>query len=252
MNAILIDITKCTGCEKCVDACNKSNKEEPKIEYSNLSRDGLSGRQLTSIVSVSKDRFAKKQCLHCEKPACEEACLVGAIEKTETGAVIYDKTKCIGCRYCMLACPVGIPRYEWDKKLPYMKKCNMCYERQVDGLKPACVEACPNGVLTFGKRDELITKAGKIIAGNQKYINHIYGEKDLGGTSVMYITDVPLEPLGWPEKIGDRSIHSYTWPVLSKTPFLALGVCSFLTGTLWVVNRRMKLEGKDKTDSEEK
>ena len=250
MNAILIDITKCTGCEKCVEACNKSNNNEKEIRFPKLSDEGLSARRFTSLVKLSSDHFAKKQCFHCMKPACEEACLVGAIKKTELGPVVYDASKCIGCRYCMLACPVGIPKYEWDKQIPYMKKCNMCYERQVEGKTPACVEACPQKAAMFGNYSDLLDKAKQTISQNpDKYINHVYGEKELGGTSVLYISDVPLDALGFPEKVGDRSIHSYTWPVLSKTPILAAGVCSFLSGTLWIVNRRMKLQSKDQGDS---
>lgn len=245
MKAMLIDITKCSGCEQCIAACKKSNSLEPELPIARHSKDGLSSRKLTSIVQVEENRFAKKMCLHCLQPACVDACLVGAMQKTQEGAVIYDASKCIGCRYCMLACPVGIPRYEWDKKLPYVKKCEMCFSRQQDGKTPACVAACPTGACTFGERDQLIAQAKETIAQNPgKYINHIYGEKELGGTCVLYITDTPLKTLGWPENVGDRAINSYTWPILSKTPMLAGSVFAFLSSTCFIINRRMKIQAE--------
>jgi len=243
--AILIDITKCTGCEKCVDACVEYNKLSPVLPVSNKKEDGLSGNRLTAIVQLTEDRFAKKSCLHCIDPGCVSACIAGAIKKTELGAVVYDPDICIGCRYCMLACPVGIPRYEWDKTLPYVKKCDMCYNRLLEGKQPVCVEACPNGVLTFGDRFELLKKAKETIKANpDKYIKHIYGEYEFGGTSVMYITDLKLGKLGWTTKMQDRSISDYTWPIISKTPFLGGGVLVFLSGMFFIINRRMKFENE--------
>jgi formate dehydrogenase iron-sulfur subunit len=253
MKAILIDVTKCTGCEECVVACKKANKLEREERFPDQSEDKLSSRRFTTLLRVSEERFVRKQCLHCLEPSCVEACLVGAIEKTKQGPVIYDPDICIGCRYCMLACPVSIPRYEWDKKLPLMKKCDMCYERQQDGKLPACVEACPQKACTFGEREELLGQAHATIeAAPDKYMPHVYGEMELGGTSVFYITDTPLDVLGLPDKVGSRSIHSYTWPVLSKTPFLGIGAASFLTGAYWIINRRMEVQENENTQTPER
>jgi formate dehydrogenase iron-sulfur subunit len=243
--AILIDITKCTGCEKCVDACVTDNNLNPVIPMLNSKNDGLSGNRFTSIVRLNWNHFAKKSCLHCVDPGCVSACIAGAIKKTDLGPVIYDPDKCIGCRYCMLSCPVGIPRYEWDKTLPYIRKCDMCYDRLIDGKQPACVEACPNQVLTFGNRDELIIGAKKTIDQNpQKYLNIIYGEDDFGGTSVMYISDIELDRFGFETKMGNHAISDYTWPLISKTPILGFSVAMLLTGTHFIINRRIKLQNE--------
>jgi len=251
MKAILIDVTRCTGCERCVEACNESNGLEPEIPARKQSRDGLSSRRLATIVALPERRFAKKQCVHCLHPGCVDACLVGAITKTKEGPVIYDPSKCIGCRYCMLACPLSIPRYEWDKKLPYMKKCDMCFDRLREGKVPACVEACPNQVCVFGERDDLLRQARERVAkAGGKYIDHVYGEEELGGTCVLYVSDKPLDAFGWPEKVGRRAIMSYTWPVMSKTPWLAGGVATFLVGTYAVIQRRMKLQAANATGDE--
>jgi formate dehydrogenase iron-sulfur subunit len=241
--AILIDVTRCTGCERCIEACKKENDLQPEIPARKLSQDGLSSRRLATIVELREQkRFVKKQCVHCLEPGCVDACLVGAITRTEAGPVVYDPSKCIGCRYCMLACPLKIPRYEWEKTLPYMKKCDMCADRVAVGKPPACVEACTSEALVFGDRDALLREAKRRIAGAPKrYLHHVYGEKELGGTAVLYISDTPLDALGWPDRMGWRTMASYTWPVMSKTPWLAGGVAAFLVGTYAIIQRRMRL-----------
>ena len=243
MKGILIDITKCTGCEKCVIACITVNNMNPVLNFPRKSDDDLSGRKLLSLVQVSENRFVRKSCLHCVDPGCVNACICGALEKTDLGPVIYDADKCIGCRYCMLACPMNIPRYEWDETMPYVMKCDMCFDLLQKDRVPACIEACPNNVMQFGEREQLLLSAKKNIAASpDKYMHHIYGEKEFGGTSVIYITDVNLESIGWQSKIGERSIPSYTWPLISKTPILGLSVAGFLTGTFFIIRRRMELQ----------
>ncbi len=245
---ILIDITRCTGCGKCVNACVEDNKLGPVLPVKNAKKDGLSGNRFTSVIRLTEDRFAKKSCFHCIDPGCVNACIAGAIKKTDEGPVVYDPDICIGCRYCMLACPAGIPRYEWDAVLPYIKKCDMCYDRLQKNKIPACVEACPNGVLTFGSRSGLLKKAKKIIGENQcKYLNHIYGEKEFGGTSVLYITDVNVDALGFSTGMAERSVSDYTWPVISKTPFVGGGVMAMLSGVFFIVNRRIKIQNENLT-----
>jgi len=241
--AILIDITKCTGCEKCVEACDSDNDLNPVIPMTNAKEDGLSGNRFTSIVQLNWNHFAKKSCLHCADPGCVSACIAGAIEKTDLGPVVYDPDKCIGCRYCMLSCPVGIPRYEWDKTIPYIRKCDMCYDRLIEGKQPACVEACPNGVLTFGNRSDLLKQAKKTIKQNPEiYLDIVYGEYDFGGTSVLYISDKKLDKLGFETKMSSLAISDYTWPIISKTPILGFSVALLLTGTNFIINRRIKLQ----------
>jgi formate dehydrogenase iron-sulfur subunit len=242
MFGILIDVTRCTGCEKCVDACvkvNGSNYDQAQID-SVATRDGLSANRLSTIIKLDNGRFARKSCMHCLEPSCVSACLVGGITKSPDGPVIYDPDKCIGCRYCMLACPFHIPRYEWDETHPYMMKCAMCYDRLREGKLPACVEACPNNAMTFGQRDELLDKAHQLIASNpEKYQNHVWGEEEFGGTSVMYLSDVDLGKLDWP-KVSSLSIPELTEPLISKTPFIGLSVMAGILSINWIIGRRMK------------
>jgi formate dehydrogenase iron-sulfur subunit len=162
--------------------------------------------------------------------------------KTPQGPVVYDPDKCIGCRYCMLACPFHIPRYEWDETLPFVTKCMMCVERLRDGGVPACVEACPNDVLTFGEREELLCRAHERLRRQPEiYQQRVWGETEFGGTSVLYISDVDLSALGWPGQ-PTTPIPGLTEPLIHSTPFIGLTVAAGLLGVNWVVKRRMKLD----------
>jgi formate dehydrogenase iron-sulfur subunit len=161
MFGMLFDVTRCKGCERCVDACVEANGLDAVAAARDraTTRDGLSANRLLSVMPVGDGRFARIGCMHCVEPSCVSACLVGGIRKTPEGPVVYDPDKCIGCRYCMLACPFHVPRYEWQETMPFVKKCSMCFDRLRDGGKPACVEACPNEALEFGERDALLAEA---------------------------------------------------------------------------------------------
>ncbi len=243
MYGILVDVTKCTACEKCVVACTESKGRSLKAAERDRAviSDGLSADRLATILNVGEGRFARKSCMHCLEPACVSACLVGGLTKSPGGPVIYDRDKCIGCRYCMLACPFHIPRYEWDKTVPYVVKCDMCRERIEQNLKPACVEACPEKALTFGAREDLLLQARESIRNYpDKYRDHIWGEKEFGGTSVIYIADVDLGSLGWPAA-ETEAIPALTEPLVHKTPFIGLGVAFGLVGLNWIIRRRDEL-----------
>jgi formate dehydrogenase iron-sulfur subunit len=243
VNAILMDVTRCTGCERCVDACVDENGGDPLAARVTraATRDGLSADRLLSLVPVADGRFARLGCMHCLEPACVSACLVGGITKTPEGPVVYDPDKCIGCRYCMLACPFHVPRYEWRETSPFMRKCAMCFERQEAGRPPACVEACPHDALRFGDRDRLLAEARALLSSRGgRYLPRIWGEHEYGGTSVLYISDVDLGSLGWPAP-DVESIPSLTEPLIATTPFVGLGVMGTLLGIHWVIRRRMRL-----------
>jgi len=243
MKAILVDVTKCTGCERCVDACVEENGGDPiqaQLDRA-TTKDGLSANRLLSVAQVADGRFARLTCMHCLEPSCVSACLVGSITKTPEGPVVYDPEKCIGCRYCMLACPFHIPRYEWSETTPFVRKCDMCFQRQLQGEVPACVDACPNEALQFGEREQLLGEAHRLIAsGGGRYLDRVWGEHELGGTGVLYISDVDLGAVGWPEP-ETEAIPSLTEPLIAKTPGIGLGVMGVLLGINWVIRRRMRL-----------
>lgn len=243
--AILTDTTLCVGCEECVKACKAENhlgKDVPRRWKRRI--DDLSSTRYTTIVRHPQDPsvFVRQQCRHCVEPACASACLVGALQKTAEGPVIYDSDKCMGCRYCMMSCPYGIPRYAWEEPVPYVRKCHMCYERVRGGNQPACVEACPEKATIFGERDALIEEAHRRIRENPgRYVDKVFGETEVGGTSVIYVSDKPLDFLAFKPELGDVPLPKLTWAALSKVPPIVVGMGAVMTGTWWIIGRRMKL-----------
>jgi len=238
MKAILFDVKRCRGCMKCVSACGVANGLTEADSKACFARERLSERRFTTVSVTDEGRFLRRQCLHCLEPSCESACLVGALRKTEEGPVLYDSSKCIGCRYCMLACPFEVPRYEWDTNHPYVVKCQMCADREGG---PACVAACPYDASMYGDRDDLIAVARERIAsGPGDYLPHIWGEHDAGGTCVLFVSDVDLGRY-WPKSLGDRSVPEITWPVMAKTPFVFFGVAGVLSAVSFIIHRRERL-----------
>jgi formate dehydrogenase iron-sulfur subunit len=244
--AILTDTTLCTGCETCVAAC----KEENDLGKDQMRRwkykiDDLSDTRFTTIIRRPGGHFVRQQCRHCKDPACVSACIVGALRKTDEGPVIYDSDKCMGCRYCMVACPYGIPRYEWDKPVPYVRKCTMCYHRIKEGRQPACTEACPEKATIFGTRAEMIRIAhDRIEKDPHKYINKVFGEYEIGGTSVLYISDIPLGFLAWGPELGDVPPPKLTWASLKKVPPVIAGMAVAMSGIYFIIGRRMKIQAE--------
>lgn len=243
--AILTDVTKCIGCEECVLAC-KSTYELPPDRPWRWQKDvtDLSATRWTTIINKPGGVHVRKQCRHCAEPACASVCPVGALTKTPEGAVVYDGTRCMGCRYCMMACPYGIPRYTWLEPIPYVRKCVMCHEKIQKGelKQPACTKACPTEATIFGTRVELLAEARKrITAEPKKYIDHIWGENEVGGTNVLYIAGIDLGFLGWKPDLGDESLPAKTWPALRAVPGVFVGVGVAMSAASWVIGRRMKI-----------
>ena len=215
---LLYDTTKCIGCKACVNACREANGLAPDTTWSGGLYHApldLSERAKT-VVKLYDDgehrSFFKAQCMHCLDPACANACMLGAFKKREYGIVSYDVNYCVGCRYCEVACPYGVPKFEWSKAAPKMVKCELCNHRIAQGKIPACAEVCPRGAVIYGKRDDLLREAkARLAAHPDVYVQKVYGEHDGGGTQCLYISHIPFENLGLPV-LGTEST-----PTLQRT-----------------------------------
>lgn len=245
--AMLIDTTWCVGCQMCEEACQEKNNLPDDCDQSDLS-----ACKFTKVFERG-DYYVRKMCMHCLDPACASVCPVGALQKLKEGPVIYDENKCIGCRYCMQACPFQIPTYEWDSPLPRVRKCWFCSDNVLAGKMPACAEACPTGATTFGDRDELLAEARERIAENpDDYQHHIFGETEVGGTSMLYLSGVSFEQIGFKSNLIDKPLPMLTWAVLSKIPDFVLVGGTMLGGIAWIINRRMTLEDERIREAEER
>lgn len=238
--AMLIDLSRCVGCGNCQRSCIEANGLTPTTEQMK----SLNAKNLTTIQQVNleggKTRWVKRQCMHCLDAACASACPVSALYQTKEGPINYRASRCLGCRYCMVSCPFDIPAFDWDNGLtPEIRKCMFCFERQSEGQLPACAANCPSGALKFGPRDALLSEARFRIAANPKhYVDHIYGEHEAGGTSMLYISDVPFAMLGFRTDVTTRPVPAYTWDVMSKLPAVVGGMAVVLTGASIITRRR--------------
>jgi len=211
---MLVDTTECIGCRKCEFACNREHHlnalpleayEETAV-YDNHRRPDAQAFTVVNRFDNADDPerplYVKTQCMHCLEPGCVSACLVGALTTEANGIVAYDADKCLGCRYCMLACPFDVPAYEFKNAFtPKVQKCSFCMDRVAEeGGLPGCAEMCPPMCLTFGKREELLALAHeKQQLDPERYADHIYGEHEAGGTSWLYLMPRGIEDIGLPK-----------------------------------------------------
>lgn len=273
--AVLVDLELCSGCRACVGACKLANNL-PLEQQDWFQGEMFRGDYLPSVVGQTRQPvlnsttytvveyhdighnadtprwlFTKRQCMHCLHPACESACPVGAFEKLEAGPVVYHGDRCMGCRYCMMACPFGVPTYEWDKPVPFVRKCTFCAQRVLPNPKqpenkteqvPACAKACPTGALMFGRRSDLLREAKSRLSANpDKYVDYIYGQHEAGGTSWLYLSPVPFEELGFPMRTGTRPYPEYTAAALGSVPLVLSGGGACLAGLYLLWKRKQEL-----------
>ncbi|MCK5125101.1 MAG: 4Fe-4S dicluster domain-containing protein [candidate division Zixibacteria bacterium] len=253
---VLHDASLCIGCRSCEAACHEVNDlpapEKPFDDKSVLNTIRRTDDTNYTVVNKYKEGpppkngvFRKQQCNHCKEPACASACFVGAFTKSPEGAVVYDESVCVGCRYCLIACPFNVPTYTYDDALtPKVMKCTMCLPRVKEGKLPGCVEACPMEALTFGKREDLITIAKERMRKHpDRYINHIYGENEVGGTNWLYISEEPFEELGMRTDLGITPAPELTSGALAMVPVI-IGMWPVLLGGIYVINRRKDIIAK--------
>jgi Fe-S-cluster-containing dehydrogenase component len=249
---MLVDTTLCVGCRGCEAACSEANTlPPPPADDKVMDQPRETAIDVFTVVNKTEkapgvNRYAKRQCMHCVSPGCASACPVRAMDKLPSGPVVYDPKACLGCRYCMVACPFEIPKYEYSSLTPRVRKCTFCAPRQAQGLPPACAEVCPSGALTFGKRSELIELAKTRIYQNPgKYIHKVYGEHEVGGTSWLYLTDVEPEKLALKTGLPEKAIPENVQGALSAPPFIMTLWPPLLMGFYVFSKRREEVESKE-------
>jgi formate dehydrogenase iron-sulfur subunit len=167
---------------------------------------------------------------------------VGALKKTAAGPVSYDPDKCIGCRYCIQACPFGVPKYEWWSLTPEVQKCKFCPDLVAKGEPNACAAVCPTGATISGERDELLREAhSRLRTEPTKYYQKVYGEHDAGGTSVLFLSSVPFETIGLPANLPAEPLPVLTYRVLSKIPAITGTGSCVLAGLWWLTQRKAEV-----------
>ncbi len=235
---VVVDLTRCVGCRSCEAACNKEQglpePPEPFDDFSVFDQLLHGQKRRTdetryTVVNryeapgIDHPLFRKKQCFHCNEPACLTSCFVNAYTKTPEGAVIYNSKVCVGCRTCMIACPFYIPTFKYSSAFsPKIMKCIFCYDTRLkEGKPPACVEACPQEALTFGKRSDMLEVARQRLRMDPgKYVDHIYGEHEAGGTSWMYISPAPFDQVGLATDVPQQPVLNYVKGFLAIVPMV--------------------------------
>ena len=257
--AMLIDTTRCIGCRACQVACKSWHGlpgEPSEFSESWSNPRFLDSNNFVRIIFRELDNnggqlswnFITRRCMHCNDPACASACPVGALEKLSTGPVIYHDERCIGCRYCMMACPFQIPKFQWSSAVPLIRKCDFCADRLAMGLEPACSTACPGEALLFGEREALLRIAHRRIGNHpDRYYPEIYGEKTVGGTANLYLTRVSFEALGLHHRgfrtdLGNTPYGIYGREWMSRVPWVALGVGGLAVGLHFIYKRRAEVQ----------
>ena len=241
---ILMDLTRCIGCPSCTLACRTVNnlpdgpRKPQALGSGTYTR--IEDHQVTTVDGIVKTRHVKRQCMHCLHAACVAACPTAAMYQSELGPVIYRSVRCMGCRYCQMACPFGIPCFEWDNgTTPVISKCWLCYERLQQDIMPGCVESCPTGALRFGQRDKLLIQAhAQITTHSHRYVDHVFGEHEVGGTSMLYLSDIPFEELGFPTDLPHTATPEGTEKILGKIPLVLFGMATLMGGTAAYTHRK--------------
>jgi Fe-S-cluster-containing dehydrogenase component len=269
---VLVDTSLCIGCRRCEWACNEWNKNpnqpikkfegsafEDKSVFDKKRRMNADTFTIVNRFTNSKTGkpiYVKKQCMHCEEPACLSACFVDAFRKTPQGSVLYNPSVCVGCRYCMIACPFDVPAYEYNEPLnPQVTKCTFCFDRiSKEGGVPACIEVCPSEVMRFGKRSDLIKLAHEKIEKNPgKYVENIYGEHEVGGTGWLYLSPVPFEQIGFRTDLGKTPVPKLSKGFLFMTKtFEILAAWPLVFAAFYAVSKLKKNRDRHKKESAEK
>ena len=254
--AMIQDNSRCIGCRACMIACKEWNglggeHEAETAEF--FSGDGYQNPRdldpdnytLITYTEQPEDRewvFGRQLCMHCIEPACASVCPTTALTKTEEGPVVFDAFRCIGCRYCIQACPFQIPKYDYDMGIfPKVHKCTFCSDRIAADLEPSCAKVCPTDAITFGERDDMIAEAERRIASTPGFYEpHIYGKDEVGGTSVLHLSRVPFDQVGYTPGLPMEPLPDLTHKSMRLIPRLFVALLTLFSGLAWFARRRLE------------
>ncbi len=233
-HGFLIDASRCIDCRACLVACSVENNVP--MDHTRI---WIKDTDILGEFPDLKRYSAPFHCMHCVDPSCVSACTVGALQQNDDGIVVYDEDRCIGCRYCMYACPFEVPNFEWQKRFALIIKCDFCVSRLAEGEQPACAATCPTKAIQFGNREEVLAMARERIESEpQRYIDHIYGEHENGGTCTFYISPVSYDQLGFPSGKQTESPAHFNRLVTEGTPAVAAAVALGMSGIYLAIKRQ--------------
>ncbi|MBD3853225.1 MAG: hydrogenase 2 operon protein HybA [Acidobacteria bacterium] len=249
---MLYDATLCIGCRACVTACKTANNMPGNLYDPPNDLNGETKNIIKLYEEDGEKSYMKQQCMHCIDPGCVNACMIGAFKKREFGIVTWDKDRCIGCRYCQVACPYNIPKFQWDTPVPEIVKCELCNHMLARGEEPGCVQACPKEAVIYGTYEELLADARQRVADHpERYYPagapQIFGDTEGGGTQVLYLAGVDFEKLGLPD-LGDDGVGVQMRAIqhgIYRGFIAPVALYGILGAVLWRNRRAAKKEGSD-------
>jgi formate dehydrogenase iron-sulfur subunit len=252
--AMIQDNTRCIGCRACMVACKEWNDLPADITeffsgagYQNprdLDENNYTLITFKEDVTHGEWVFGRQLCMHCKDAACVSACPTNALTKNPIGSVDFTEWRCIGCRYCMQACPFTIPKFDYQSLFPKIHKCTFCSDRVEAGLEPACAKVCPTDAISFGERETMLAEAeGRIASAPGRYVPHVYGKDEVGGTNVFHLSAVPFEEVGYVTGLPNEPLPDLTDKTLRFVPRIFVSLVAFFSLAAWIVRRRMKRLG---------
>ncbi len=243
LKGLLYDQSRCIGCKACEQACQVEHGQPPH-EATALNADSFNWVQ-----QLPGGAFMRHLCMHCMSPTCVSVCPVAALVKTPQGPVVWDAKLCMGCRYCMMACPFSIPKYEWRSVNPRIRKCDMCIHRVSKGLDTGCASICPTGATVFGDRGALLKEAHRrVMASPASYAGAVFGETEAGGTGVLMLLTRSAKENGLPTNVPKDALPQLTWKVLEKLPVIIPVWAVFLGGMYWLTERKNEIAHETRHD----